>query len=41
MSTSEVKLDALPYFDQGYDEVGVREAVSPVGDGKQSTNYSI
>lgn len=25
---SEVKLDALPYFDQGYDDPGVREAVS-------------
>ena len=25
---SEIKLDALPYFDQGYDDPGVREAVS-------------
>ena len=25
---SEVQLDALPYVDQGYDEPGVREAVS-------------
>ena len=23
----EVVVDALPYFDQGYDETGVREAV--------------
>lgn len=25
----EVVVDALPYIDQGYDEPGVREAVSP------------
>ena len=25
---SEVQLDALPYVDQGYEEPGVREAVS-------------
>lgn len=25
---SEVLVDALPYFDQGYEEPGVREAVS-------------
>ena len=24
----DVKLDALPYVDQGYDEPGIREAVS-------------
>lgn len=24
----EVTVDALPYYDQGYDEVGVKEAVS-------------
>ena len=28
MMASEVQLDALPYVDQGYDEPGVREAVS-------------
>lgn len=28
MASGEVKLDALPYFDKGYDEPGVREAVS-------------
>ena len=28
---SEVQLDALPYVDQGYDEPGVREAVSEKG----------
>ena len=26
----EVVVDALPYFDQGYDEPGVREAVSGI-----------
>lgn len=26
----EVVVDALPYFDRGYDEPGVREAVSVV-----------
>lgn len=26
----EVFVDALPYFDQGYDAAGVREAVSKV-----------
>ena len=26
---AEVYLDALPYIDQGYDEPGVRESVSP------------
>lgn len=26
--TSDVLVDALPYIDQGYDEPGVREAVS-------------
>lgn len=26
----EVVVDALPYIDQGYDEPGVREAVSTV-----------
>lgn len=25
---SEIVVDALPYIDQGYDEPGVREAVS-------------
>ena len=28
MASGEVKLDALPYFDKGYDDPGVREAVS-------------
>lgn len=28
----EVVVDALPYFDQGYDEPGVREAVSLIKD---------
>ena len=27
-ATSEVVVDALPYIDHGYDEPGVREAVS-------------
>ena len=27
MATDVVYVDALPYFDQGYDEPGVREAV--------------
>lgn len=27
----DVFVDALPYFDQGYDATGVREAVSLVG----------
>jgi len=26
--TNEVIVDALPYIDQGYDEPGIREAVS-------------
>lgn len=26
--TSDILVDALPYIDQGYDEPGVREAVS-------------
>ena len=26
--TTDVVVDALPYIDQGYDEPGVREAVS-------------
>ena len=26
--SSEVLVDALPYYDTGYDEAGVREAVS-------------
>ena len=30
-ATSEVVVDALPYIDHGYDEPGVREAVSRVG----------
>ena len=28
MAEKEVVVDALPYFDQGYDESGVKEAVS-------------
>ena len=30
VATSEVVVDALPYIDHGYDEPGVREAVSGV-----------
>ena len=28
MASEQVVVDALPYFDQGYEEPGVREAVS-------------
>ena len=32
----EVVVDALPYFDQGYDEPGVREAVRETFNGVMS-----
>jgi Breast carcinoma amplified sequence 2 (BCAS2) len=33
MAGEIVYVDALPYFDHGYDEPGVREAVSSLIDG--------